>query len=415
MKKITIVILILVAFAGINGYSSNAPVSTLGTVTTTGITATVPIRAINFNNVASGQLTINYDQTIAIVTLASQVVEGPLLGGLWDVNVSTPGIIRISWYTYPGLTLPDTVTVANITFTKVMDGTSALTFSDIGSDCDWWDGDFNEMNHSPFSSYFINGSLTFNSLPAPVTTAPPALSACSGTSIQAPVTVTGFTNIGAVSLTLLYDPTVLTYNSVTNNSGFPGLLFGGATPGKVVVAGYVTSPITYPDNSTFFTVNFTGSTSGGSTVLTWDSTNSTSCQYQDYPGYDDLAQFPFINFYHNGNVTVYAPLTANISGGTSPICINTSPGTFTATGGGGTGSYTYQWYNTITGLISGATNSTYDPGNITTTTGYYCAVTSGSCGTANTSTTTITVTPNNTAGAPSSSPTLCINTVLYQT
>jgi len=28
--------------------------------------------------------------------------------------------------------------------------------------------------------------------------------------------------------------------------------------------------------------------------------------------------------------------TASVSGGTSPVCYNTSPGTFTATGGGGT-------------------------------------------------------------------------------
>ena len=89
--------------------------------------------------------------------------------------------------------------------------------------------------------------------------------------------------------------------------------------------------------------------------------------------------------------TYVNPITANISGGTSPICSNTSPGTFTAIGGGGTGLYTYQWYNTISGIISGATNSTYNPGNITYTTGYYCAISDTLCVTVNTPTTTITV------------------------
>ena len=37
---------------------------------------------------------------------------------------------------------------------------------------------------------------------------------------------------------------------------------------------------------------------------------------------------------------------------------------FTATGTGGTGIYTYQWYKTPSSILTGATNSTYDPGNI---------------------------------------------------
>ena len=102
-------------------------------------------------------------------------------------------------------------------------------------------------------------------------------------------------------------------------------------------------------------------------------------------------------------------LTAGISGGTSPICYNTAPGTFTASGSGGTGSYTYQWYTT-SGMIIGATNVTYAPGSLAATTGYYCAVTSGSCGTVNTAATTITVLNNFTAGTIlSSSETICHN------
>ena len=61
-----------------------------------------------------------------------------------------------------------------------------------------------------------------------------------------------------------------------------------------------------------------------------------------------------------------------------------------ATGTGGTGIYTYQWYSTG-GMISGATASTYSPGQLTSTTGYYCEITSGFCGMQTTPTTTITV------------------------
>jgi hypothetical protein len=106
-------------------------------------------------------------------------------------------------------------------------------------------------------------------------------------------------------------------------------------------------------------------------------------------------------------ITVYPNLTAGISGGTSPICYNTAPGTFTATGGGGNGSYTYLWYKD--GVSTGITASSYTPGNLTTSATFYCAVTSGSCGTVNSSTTTITVYPNVTAGISGGSSPICYN------
>jgi len=97
--------------------------------------------------------------------------------------------------------------------------------------------------------------------------------------------------------------------------------------------------------------------------------------------------------YSNGcasiTVTVYNVLTAGISGTISPICYNTSPGTFTATASGGTGTYSYLWYKD--GISTGVTTQTYVPGNLTNTSEFFCAVSSGSCGTVNTDTTTIIV------------------------
>ena len=94
-------------------------------------------------------------------------------------------------------------------------------------------------------------------------------------------------------------------------------------------------------------------------------------------------------------IAVYANLSAAISGGSSPICYNSSPGTLTATGAGATGAYTYQWYNS-SGAISGATASTYAVASLTANNSYYCAITSGSCGTVFTATTAITVYPAST-------------------
>jgi len=105
---------------------------------------------------------------------------------------------------------------------------------------------------------------------------------------------------------------------------------------------------------------------------------------------------------------VYAALSASISGGSSPICINTAPGTFTATGGGGTGAYTYLWYKD--GAPTIITSKTYAPGNLAATANFYCAISSVGCGTVNTSIQTITViTVTEKTGQSTATQTRCLN------
>ena len=82
-------------------------------------------------------------------------------------------------------------------------------------------------------------------------------------------------------------------------------------------------------------------------------------------------------------------LTANISGGSPLICNNTSPGTFTATGGGESGLYTYLWYKNS--IATGITTQTYSPGILSANTTVYCAISSGVCGPVNTATVSIIV------------------------
>jgi len=94
----------------------------------------------------------------------------------------------------------------------------------------------------------------------------------------------------------------------------------------------------------------------------------------------------------NMDVTVISNISATISGGTSPICDKTSPGTFTVAASGGSGVYDYQWYN-AQGIISGATTSTYTPGVMVASNAFYCRVTSSSCGWIYSDTTIIMVTP----------------------
>jgi len=195
MRKITIAIWILFVFAAVRMYALDAPVATIGTVSSYGTTATVPITATNFTDIGGWSLRVSYDP--AIVSVSSVTLGSGLEGGGLDVNLLTSGQIRLSWYTSPGLTLTGEPVVVNINFNKVTSGTSALAFLDNGYSCAWYDGTATLMNDLPFENFYHAGAVSFISLPAPVTTAPD-LFACPGSVVHVPVTVGDFTNIGSL-------------------------------------------------------------------------------------------------------------------------------------------------------------------------------------------------------------------------
>ena len=105
------------------------------------------------------------------------------------------------------------------------------------------------------------------------------------------------------------------------------------------------------------------------------------------------------------------------------ICYNGDPGIIgsSASASGGDGTISYQWQSSTDNFATTPTNisnnsPTYNPpANLTVTTWYRRQAKDGACNTSwNTSTGVwkVTVIPNNTAGAPSSTPTLCVNTTL---
>ena len=114
-------------------------------------------------------------------------------------------------------------------------------------------------------------------------------------------------------------------------------------------------------------------------------------------------------------ITVYPNLTPGSIGSSQSICYNTVPVPFTqlTVPTGGMGIYTYQWQsspdNTTWTNIPGATASAYAPGPLTMPTFYRRQVTSGPCGTVNSTSILITVFPNLTSGTVGNSLTICYN------
>lgn len=280
-------------------YTQNAPVTTIGSYVGNETSINIPITVTNFINIGSCNLKLTYDPAIASAT---EVTAGPLLNGQLSANLSEPGNIVLGWYTYPGLTLPDNTIIFNIEFSQVSSGNTDIIWEDDGLSCAWSDDTFNYLYDIPTSSYYINGSLNFQLDIAPHTLAP-NITACSDSIVDIPVRVTSFSNIGAVSLTLHYDEWALSYQSYTNNSGFPGLIVNESNPGIITAAGFTASPdgFSLSDSSIFFTIHCINL--GNSTQLNWYD-DGESCEYAgSAPSYTVLEDTPQGLFYFDGSFT----------------------------------------------------------------------------------------------------------------
>ena len=116
-------------------------------------------------------------------------------------------------------------------------------------------------------------------------------------------------------------------------------------------------------------------------------------------------------------ITVNSQLIAGTIGSTQSICYNSSPAGLTqlTAPSGGTGIYSYQWQsstnNSTWSSISGATAATYSPPTLNANSYFRRNVTSGNCGTSNSSSVLITVYAQLTPGTIGSDQSIPFNTV----
>lgn len=298
MKKNTLLFLIFLAFLSQTINAQNAPIAIAGTIDTYGTTAVVPIKAINFTNIGSCNLKLLYDPTVVTCTA---VAKGPQLFGSLSSNLTVPGVLTLGWFTYPGVTVPDSTVIFNMTFSKYATGTSAILWADDGFSCIYYDGSWNPLNDIPTASYYIAGSISFLGINAPLTIAP-EITACPNSIIAVPLKINDFNNIGSLSLNLLYNSSVLIYQSFTNDAGFTGLTIDGTQAGTISAAGLIPtggSGMTLSDNTVLFTLYF--NYTGGSTGLNWND-NGSSCEYTSYPAYNSLVDSPTSTYYIDGYV-----------------------------------------------------------------------------------------------------------------
>jgi len=296
--RIIIPFLLLVLLLVSSGLrAQNAPVTTAGTIVSNATIIVVPVTVSDFDFIGSCNLRLLYDP--AIVT-ATQVTIASGISGQISFNVTTPGVISWGWYTYPGISLPDNTVVFNISFSKAApSGTSLLTWDDaVGYTCEWSSGVYVVLNDIPTEYYYHNGSITIPDAPQTIA---PQTEALPNTSVDIPITVIGFYNVGAISLTLHFDPAVLSYQSYINNSGYPGLQVNNPSSGVITIGGFsATDGVTLADFAELVTIVF--AYQGGYSDLTWFD-DGPSCEYADYPDYNPYNDLPTSTFYINGSIS----------------------------------------------------------------------------------------------------------------
>jgi hypothetical protein len=188
-----------------------------------GAAVTMPINVTNFTNVGAITLKVTYDT--AVVTYTG-IANAPT-GVTFTVGSGTPGVINLGWFDATGST-PISIASGklvdlNFTYKK---GTSTVGFTT--SACDIANGSGTSIT----GIVYQNGSLlssTTTTLTIPTVQAPAAV----GGAVTMPINVTNFTNVGAITLKITYDPAVMVYTGIANAPTGVTFTVGSGTPGVI--------------------------------------------------------------------------------------------------------------------------------------------------------------------------------------
>lgn len=149
---------------------------------------------------------------------------------------------------------------------------------------------------------------------APITTAATEGNAIAGQQVTVPVTVTGFYNIGSISLSLDYDYSKLHFISALKNPALAGSFNVGdndlGNGMHRLILGWFGSGVSLPDGSTI--VDYTFLYQSGTALLQWFDMGP-SCEYTDDNAMV-LNDIPTATYYINGLVCGALPNPGTISG-----------------------------------------------------------------------------------------------------
>ena len=217
----------------------------------------VPVQATNFDNVGSISLVINYDPSVVSFPSGeldpSDLISGAPRSG-FNATRPSPGEVRISWFDQTGsnpINLGDG-TLLNLTFSTFAGGTSTVGFDEANSEVSDSDAQVIDVAFNDGLVTNAIGSVSVDSVDDAVL----------NETVAVPLSGEG-QEVGAVSLEINFDPSVVQFEGIANDQSGLGLT-ANASNGVVTIAGQNTSGGTLSDN--FVEVEFSPFL-GGSTSL----------------------------------------------------------------------------------------------------------------------------------------------------
>lgn len=316
MKTIAVIISCFLGVACSSLYAANAPVTICGNIPNAvpgTLSVPLPVTVFGFNEIGSFKITMTFDTTkVRYVSCLNH----PDLPGMkvvyYKPSGNTYGKLIFSWTGTTNVSLTDGSVLSDLTFSYVM-GSGLLswtyTFGDVCQYKRFVNGILSLLADSPKYQFYVDGGIANRG--APVTFAP-ALTPSGPGALSVPIVVNNFTGIGAMSLSMEYDPVIMTYqNTYLKNPAFGSSFAVGNNPGTggkmLLTIGWYGNSVTLANGSTLVTLNFnyTG-VSGVTSPIVWFD-NISSCEYADGSGCV-LMDHPTGTYYVNGSIT--APLVA---------------------------------------------------------------------------------------------------------
>ncbi len=240
---------------------------TVGTVTAapgaTGVL--IPVTAQNFSNIGAFDFLIDYNKSILTFTGLTNINSAIVPVGTLTSNSTTTGV-GINWgATSAPLNMSGTGKLFDMQF-NYTSGTTPLTFDQVQSAV-------SNFSLTPLSVTYVNGAVSEASL-FNATAAMTDVVTVPMTTVNIPITVSGFTDLGAFDLVIGYDGGALNYQSIGNiQSALTtyGSFSSNVSGGKIYIS-WTLSPeltgINIPDNSALFDIQF--SYISGNSALTFD-------------------------------------------------------------------------------------------------------------------------------------------------
>lgn len=125
------------------------------------------------------------------------------------------------------------------------------------------------------------------------------------------ITATGFNNIGAADLKIIYNPAIAIATSVSAGSSLPGnLVYNILTPGEIIIGWYNVPAISMPSGAVIFNLGFSAA-GFGYTSVEFDDSNGYNCSWYDANS-TVMNDIPASTYYINGSVNFKNPTAPKV-------------------------------------------------------------------------------------------------------